>query len=74
MPGTINFFLSRPSVYLKVFFLLSPVVLYNVNDADGIRNQTVHAPRFGLPQANSSLFQPVTLVYLDIQYGKSVTT
>ena len=45
VPGTINFFLSHPSVYLKVFILLSPVVLYNVNDADGIRKQTVHAPR-----------------------------
>ena len=45
MPGTINFFLSHPSVYLKVFILLSLVVLYNVNEADGIRKQTVYAPR-----------------------------
>ena len=28
---------------------------------------------FGLPWANSSLFEPVTLVYLGRQHGKSVT-
>ena len=28
----------------KVFILLSPVVLYDVNDADLIRKQTVYAP------------------------------
>ena len=40
-----QFFLSHPSVHLKVFILLSLVVLRNVNDADGIRKQTVYAPR-----------------------------
>ena len=76
MPGTINFLLSHPSVYLKVFILLSLVVLYNVNDADGIRKQTVYASR-GLGQgalAYPSLFEPVTLVYLGRQHGKSVMT
>ena len=28
--------------------------------------------RLGLPQANSSLFKPITLVYLSRQHGKSV--
>ena len=55
-------------------------MLYNVNDADGIREQTVYAPkrirprRFGLPQANSSLLEHVTLVYLGRWHGKSVMT
>ena len=30
--------------------------------------------RLGSPQANSSLFEPVTLVYLSRQHGKSVMT
>ena len=54
MPGTINFFLSHPSVYLNVFILFSLVVLYNVSDADGIRKQTVYAPR-GLGQGALAL-------------------
>ena len=33
-----------PEGILKVFYLLSLVVLYNVNDADGIRKQIVFAP------------------------------
>ena len=55
-------------------------MLYNVNDADGIRKETVYASmgirprRFGLPQAKSSLFERVTLVYLGRWHGKSVMT
>ena len=55
-------------------------MLYNANDADGIRKHTVYAPRglgqgaFGLLQANSSLFEPVTLVSPGRQHGKSVMT
>ena len=53
-------------------------MLYIVNDADGIRKQTVYAPRglgqgtLAYPQANSSLFEHVTLVYLGRWHGKSV--
>ena len=55
-------------------------MLYNVNHADGIRKQTVYAPRelgqgtLGLPQANSSLFERVTFVYVGRWHGKSVMT
>ena len=69
VPGTINFFLSHPSVYLKVFILLSPVVLYN-----SLCPKRIRPRRFGLPKANSSLFEPVTLVYLGRHHGKSVVT
>ena len=34
----------------------------------------VRPRRLGLPQVNSSLFEPVTLVYLSRQHGKSVMT
>ena len=36
--------LCLPEGILKVFIIRSPIVLYNVNDADGIRKQTVYAP------------------------------
>ena len=36
--------LCLPEGILKVFILLSLLVLYNVNDANGIRKQTVYAP------------------------------
>ena len=55
-------------------------MLYNVNDADGIRKQTVYAPgglgqgALAYPQVNSSLFECVTLVCLGRQHGKSVMT
>ena len=48
----------------KVFILLSPVVLYNVNDADGIRKQTVYAPR-GLGQGALAYPRP-TQVCLNV--------
>ena len=62
----------RQFVYPKVFIFLSRLCC-TMSMTSMENRQTGYAPRLGLglPQANSSLFEPAALVYLSRQHRKS---